>query len=41
MLNCFHNAEYKGPLRAEGFGKYVPHGLILDGLYIYPSREVH
>ena len=42
MFSCFHNTEYKdrSPASIEGSGKYIPDGIILDGLYAYLSREV-
>lgn len=42
MFSCLHNTGYKnrGPANIETFGKYVSDRIILDGVYVYLSREV-
>jgi hypothetical protein len=42
MFSCFHNTGYKnnGPASIEGSAKYVSNRIILNGFYVYLSREV-
>ena len=42
MFSCFHNTERKNrdPASIEGSGERVSDRIILDGFYVYLSREV-